>query len=91
MSVNVNNDHANTRKEHCRTTVDDISGLVLRGQVDIVTGDWNQAGGYLEECTYHVVKFYETERSLTLGTVSWCILGETCDIRTVFSIGPLTE
>ena len=38
MSVHVNNDHANTRKEHCGTTVADLIGLVLRYQVDIVTG-----------------------------------------------------
>ena len=39
-----------------------------------MTGDFNQAGGYLEECTYHAVRFYEKERQMELGTVNGVFL-----------------
>ena len=55
-----------------------------------MTGDWNQAGGYLEECVYYAVKYHEMTYHLELGTIVWKIIGETCEIRTVFSTGLLT-
>ena len=51
MSVHIDHEHANERKEHCRTTVADFVGLALRDQADMMTGDFNQVGGDLEECT----------------------------------------
>ena len=51
-SVHMNNEHANTRREHARITLADLLGLALRERADSVAGDFNQAGGYLEECIY---------------------------------------
>ena len=56
MSVHIHNEHANKRREHGRKTVADMIGLALRDEVDIITGDWNQAGWYLEETTYWEVR-----------------------------------
>ena len=48
--VHVNNKHANLRREDCRYTCGDLIMLALRDRNDIITGDWGQAGNYLEEC-----------------------------------------
>ena len=90
FGVHINNDHANKRRADCRKTCADLVGLALREQADIITGDWNQAGGYLEECVYHAVKYHEKQYNLDPGTILWRIPGETCEIRTVFSTGLLT-
>ena len=50
MGVRVNNKHANLRREDCRYTCGDLITLALRDRQDFITGDWNQAGNYLEEC-----------------------------------------
>ena len=84
MSVHLHNEHVNRRREHGRKTVADIIGLALRDQVDIVSGDWNQAGWYLEESTSWEVKLYEQSRGLAPGTVQWAIPGPTYEIRTIF-------
>ena len=84
MTVHLNNDHVNKRRQDGRTTVADLVGLALRDKVDIVTGDWNQAGWYLEESTYWSVRAYEQRLGLEPGTVQWAIPGETFEIRTIF-------
>ena len=84
MSVHLHNEHVNKRREHGRKTVADMIGLALRDEVDIVTGDWNQAGWYLEETTYWEVRLYEKSKGLTPGTVQWAIPGPTYEIRTIF-------
>ena len=55
----MHNEHVNKKRGDGRVTTADLIGLGLRDKLDIMTGDWNQAGGYLEECCYHAVKFYE--------------------------------
>ena len=89
LGVHVNNDHANKRREDCRKTMADLTGLALRDKVDIMTGDFNQAGGYLEECVFHAVKYHERQYGLEPGTIQWKIPGETCEIRTVFFNWPV--
>ena len=37
----------------------DLICLALRDETDIVTGDFNQAGGYLEEVVFNAVKYHE--------------------------------
>ena len=64
-------------------------GLALRDKADFVSGDFIQAGGYLEECVYHAVKFYEFVLDLTLGSVQWDLPGPVCEIRTVICNWPL--
>ena len=59
LGVPIINNHANTRRSHCRITVSDLFGLALRDRVDIISGDWNQSGHYLGERMYNAVKFYE--------------------------------
>ena len=84
MSVHCNNTHVNERRWDGRITVADLIGLGLRDKVDIMTGDWNQAGWYLEECTYWTVRYYEQKHGLTPGSVKWAIPGATFEIRTIF-------
>ena len=52
MGVHVNNVRANRRRADCRRTIADLVGLCLRDKVDIMAGDFNQAGWYLDECVY---------------------------------------
>ena len=54
LSVHVNNDYANNTRGDCRKTLADLTCLALRDKVDIQTGDFNQAGGYLEECVFQL-------------------------------------
>ena len=89
VSVHMNNCHANKRREHARITFADLIGLALRDRADFVSGDFNQAGGYLEECVYHAVKFYEFENDLPPGTVQWALPGPECEIRTVIFNWPV--
>ena len=89
VSVHMNNEHANTRREHARITLADLLGLALRERADFVAGDFNQAGGYLEECVYWAVKFYEQENGLPPGTVQWALPGPDCEIRTVMFNWPI--
>ena len=42
--VHMHRHHANTRRQHGRTTAADLLGLALRDKADAITGDWNQAG-----------------------------------------------
>ena len=88
--VHMHHKHANDRRNHRRESAADVISIALRDKADAVTGDWNQAGGYLEEVVAEAVQLYEDERGLERGTVIWLIPGEPCEIRTVFSIGPLT-
>ena len=76
LGVHINNVHANTRREHCRTTVADVIGLALRDMADIISGDWNQAGYYHSECAYHAAKYFENETGRAPGSVKWAIPGE---------------
>ena len=89
MGVHVNNKHANLRREDCRYTCGDLIMLALRDHQDIITGDWNQAGNYLEECCYHAVRTYESRNNMPHGTIAWLIPGTTCEIRTIFFNWPV--
>ena len=83
-TTHTHNDHANTRKVDGRVTVADLIGLALRDKLDILSGDWNQAGSYLKECCYHAVQCYEDSNNLPRVTVRWGIPGPVCEIRTIF-------
>ena len=89
VSVHMNNEHANRRRKDCRVTLSDLIGLALRDRADIMAGDFNQAGGYLEECIYWAVKYYEHGNGLAPGTVQWALPEPECEIRTVISVGQL--
>ena len=89
MGVHVNNDHANKRRADCRTTCGGLIMLGLRDRVDIITGDFNQAGGYLEECCFYAVQLYEERNNMPAGTIAWQIPGKTCEIRTIFFNWPV--
>ena len=78
--------HANERRQHGRESAADVIGLALRYKCDAITGDWNQAGGYLEEVVAEAVKLYEDDQGLERGTVIWLIPGEPCEIRTAFQL-----
>ena len=62
----------------------DLVCLALRDEVDIITGDFNQAGGYLEEVVYNAVMYHENENNLPRGTIKWLLPGKECEIRAVF-------
>ena len=83
MSVHVNNEHANRRRAYCRLSLADLFGLALRDRTDIVSGDFNQVGQYLEECVYWAVRCHEEEHVLPRTTISWAIPDPVCEIRTV--------
>ena len=89
MGVHVNNKHANLRREDCRYTCGDLIMLALRDHQDITTGDWNQAGNYLEECCYHAVRTFESRNNMPHGTIAWLIPGTVCEIRTIFFNWPV--
>ena len=42
----------------------DLVCLALRDETDIITGDFNQAGGYLEEVVFNAVMHQERENNL---------------------------
>ena len=54
---------------------------MIRDQVDLVSGDWNQGGGYSGECVKHAVWIHE--RNNPGMRVKWIIQGHT-EIRIVF-------
>ena len=83
MSIHANNEHANTRRGDCRRTVADVIGLALRDKVDIIAGDFNQAGGYLTECGHWAVRYPEEENHLPKGSISWTIPEPVCEISAV--------
>ena len=58
--------------------------LGLRDKVDIMTGDWNQSGGYLEACCFYAVQLYEERNKLEAGSIAWQIPCKVCEIRTIF-------
>ena len=89
MGVHVNNKHANLRREDCRYTCGDLIMLALRDRQDFITGYWNQAGNYLEECCYHAVRTYESRNNMPHGTIAWLIPGTVCEIRTIFFNWPV--
>ena len=89
VSVHMNNEHANRRRADCRISLADLVGLALRDKADIMSGDFNQAGSYLEECVYWAVRYYEEEHGLPAGTVSWTIPDPECEIRTVLFNWPI--
>ena len=89
MGVNVRNKHANLRREDCRYTCGDLIMLALRDRKDIITGDCNQAGNYLEECCYHAVRTYESRNNMPHGTIAWLIPGTVCEIRAIFFNWPV--
>ena len=61
LSIHVNNDYANKTQCDGRKMLTDLVGLALRDETDIITGDFNQAGGYLEEVVYNAVMYHERE------------------------------
>ena len=85
----MNNDYANKTRGDCRKLLADLLGLALRDEVDIITGDWNQAGDYLEECMFNAVKYHEKENEMEEGTIQWKIPGIKCEIRTIFINWPM--
>ena len=87
--VHVNNKHANLRRGDCRLTCADLITLALRDRKDFLTGDWNQAGNYLEECCYHAVRAFEARNNVPYGTIPWRIPGNKCEIRTIFFNWPV--
>ena len=87
--VHVNNKHANLRRADCRLTCADLITLCLRDRKDFITGDWNQAGNYLEECCFHAVRTYEWRNNVPYGTIPWRIPGKKCEIRTIFFNWPV--
>ena len=89
MGVHINHGHANKRREYCRLTCVDLITLCLRDQKDFITGDWNQAGGYLEECCFYAVRTYEWRNNLPQGSIPWKIPGKKCEIRTIFFNWPI--
>ena len=88
-SVHLHHEHANKRREHGRETAADIITLALREKCDAVSGDWNQAGGYLEEVVGECVRLYERQNNLAPNTVIWQIPGDPIEIRTVFFNWPI--
>ena len=60
MAVHVDRKHAYLRQEECRFTCGDLITLGLRDHTDNITGNWNQASNYLEECCYYAVRTYES-------------------------------
>ena len=89
MSVHVNNKHANIRRADCRRTLASLVSLCLRDKIDIMAGDFNQAGWYLEECVYWAVKAYEEENNLPRFTIQWTIPDPECEIRCVLFNWPV--
>ena len=79
------------KRQVCRITVTERLGLAHRDHSYIITGNVNQAGGYLEECMAHAVKKIEWGNGWEPGTVQWGIPGVPCEIRTILSIGQLME
>ena len=67
VAVHVDRVHAYLRQEDCRFTVGDLITLALRDHIDIITGDWNQASEYLEECCFCAVRTYELHNNMPLG------------------------
>ena len=61
----------------------DLVCLALRDETDIITGDFNQTGGYLEEVVFNAVMYHEKENNLPRGSVKWLIHGKACEIRAV--------
>ena len=59
IGIHVNDQFANKKRDHCRILCADLIGLALREKADIITRDWNQAGGYIEECVCHAVVYHE--------------------------------
>ena len=59
------NDHANQRKQDYLRTVANLIGLALYEKVDIITGDWDQAGGHLEECVHLAIQHHEKRKEPT--------------------------
>ena len=89
MSVHVNNKHANIRRADCRRTLASLIALCLRDKVDIMAGDFNQAGWYLEECVYWAVRAYAQENNLPPETIQWTIPEPVCEIRCVLFNWPV--
>ena len=89
--VHVNNKHANLRRGDCRYTCADLITLALRDRQDFITGDWNQAGKYLEECCDHAVRTFEARNNMPYGSIPWPIPGKTCEIRTIFFNWPVNN
>ena len=75
--------------ENCRISLADLIGLALRERADIMSGDFNQAGSYLEECVYWAVKYYAEEHGLPAATISWTIPEPDYEIRTVLFNWPI--
>ena len=50
---------------------------------------FNQAGGYIEECIYWAVKYYEHDHGLAPGTVQWALPEPECEIRTILFNWPI--
>ena len=82
-SVHLNNDHANKNRIDGRTTLANFFILMLRDQVDLVSGDWDQGGGYLGECVKHAVRFHERANPGT--RVRWSIQGHTENPGSLFN------
>ena len=87
--VHMHHKHANERRQHGRYSAADVIGIALRDKVDAITGDWNQAGGYLEECVGEAVNLKAEQHGIAPGTVIWQIPGEPCEIRTLFRLAYL--
>ena len=89
MGVHVDNKHADLRQEDCRYTCGDLITLGLRDRTDIITGNWNQASNYLEECCYYAVRTYESNNNMSPGTIAWFISDPICENRTIFFNWPV--
>ena len=59
ISIHVNNDYANKKRGDCRKMLADLICLALRDETEIVTGDFNQAGSYIEEIVFNAVMYHE--------------------------------
>ena len=70
ISIHVDHEYANKTKGDCRKRLADLVCLALRDEVDIITGDFSQAGGYLGEVVFHAVMYHERGNNLPEGTKS---------------------
>ena len=81
-------DHEHAKEaEACRQTLADFLALMLRDEVDIVTGDFNQASKFLGEVMTNVVDFYEEQ---TNTRPHWLMPLPHEEIRTIFINWPMS-
>ena len=63
-SIHIDPGYANNTPGACRILLADLICLALRDEVDIITGDFDKSGSYLEEVVINAVMYHEEEKEL---------------------------